>query len=233
MFGVRRDEDHVAGTQLGDSMGSVQLDLTLENDERLGLARVQVGGDVLVRLGDHLAEAPTVTGLAGGYEVPQRRVSAGRHVAVIRTDDSHPVEYTHGWSVRLQHSPSAVTVTAAVPAPRLWGMTGRRIARRCDSHAMRPELLLIALSVALGVATLFFVILNEQNSPRLARVHSWPAAVREALALALCAAVGFTVSIPLAFLGVTGFWAAVVALPLGFAYLYWRDVRDWWRSRSR
>ena len=98
---------------------------------------------------------------------------------------------------------------------------------------MRPELLLLALSVAFGVATVFLVILNEQNSPRLSRVHSWPAPVRTALALALCAAVGFTISIPLAFLGVAGFWAAVVALPLVLAYLYWRDVRDWWRSRSR
>lgn len=98
---------------------------------------------------------------------------------------------------------------------------------------MRPELLLIALSVAFGVATVFFVVLNEQNSPRLARVHSWPAALKTALALALCAAVGFTISIPLAFLGVTGIWAAVIALPLFLAYLYWPNVRDWWRSRSR
>lgn len=36
---------------------------------------------------------------------------------------------------------------------------------------MRPELLLIALSDAFGVATVCFVVLNEQNSPRLARVH--------------------------------------------------------------
>lgn len=113
-------------------------------------------------------------------------------------------------------------------------MTGHRhVAARCDSQAMRPELLLIALAVSVGAATVFFVVLNELNSPRLARVHSWPAPVRTALALALCAAVGFTISIPLAFLGVTGIWAAVVALPLVLAYLYWRDVRDWWRSRSR
>jgi len=98
---------------------------------------------------------------------------------------------------------------------------------------MQPELLLIALSVAFGVATVLFVTLNERNSPRLARVHSWPAPVRTTLDLALCAAVGFTISIPLAFLGVSGFWAAVVALPLFLAYLYWRDVRDWWRSRTR
>ena len=97
---------------------------------------------------------------------------------------------------------------------------------------MRPELLLIALSVAFGMATVFFVVLNEQNSPRLARVHSWPLAVRTTLALALCAAVGFTISIPLAFLGVTGIWAVVVGLPLILAYLYWRQVRHWWRSRS-
>jgi hypothetical protein len=61
-------------------------------------------------------------------------------------------------------------------------------------------------------------------------VHSWPAPARTALALVLCAAVGFTISIPLAFLGVTGIWAAIVALPLILAYLYWRDVRDWWRQ---
>lgn len=96
---------------------------------------------------------------------------------------------------------------------------------------MRPELLLIALSVAVGMATVFFVILNERNSPRLARPHSWPAPMRTALALALCAAVGFTISIPLAFLGVTGIWTVIVALPLVLAYLYWRDLRDWWRSR--
>src|ERR687896_1208264 len=97
---------------------------------------------------------------------------------------------------------------------------------------MRPELLLIALAIALGIATVLFVILNEQNSPRHTRVHSWPPAARTALALALCAAVGFTISVPLAFLGVTGIWAAAVALPVILAYLYWRDVRDWWRSRS-
>jgi len=113
VFRVRRDEDHVTGTQLSDSIGSVQLDLALEDDECLGLTRVQVSGDALIRLGDHLAEAPAVTGLAGGYEVPQRRVSAGRHLAVVRTDDSHPVEFTHGRSVGFQDSQSAVTVTAA------------------------------------------------------------------------------------------------------------------------
>lgn len=61
----------------------------------------------------------------------------------------------------------------------------RQVAAGCDRQAMRPELLLIALSAAFGVATVFFVVLNEQNSPRLARVHSWPAPVRAALALAL------------------------------------------------
>lgn len=110
MFRVRRDEDHVAGTQLSDSIGSVQLDLALEDDECLGLTRVQVSGDVLVRLGDHLAEAPAVTGLVGGYEVPQRRASAGRRLAVVGTDDSHPVEFTHARSIRFQDSQSAVTV---------------------------------------------------------------------------------------------------------------------------
>ncbi|MDQ3688674.1 MAG: hypothetical protein M3406_01285 [Chloroflexota bacterium] len=98
---------------------------------------------------------------------------------------------------------------------------------------MRPELLLTGLSVAFGVATVFFVVLNEQNSQRLARLRSWPAPVRAALALALCAAVGFTISIPLAFLGLTNIWTAVIALSLFLAYLYWRSVRDWWRSRSR
>lgn len=101
----------------------------------------------------------------------------------------------------------------------------------CDSHGMRPELFLIALAVAFGIATVCLVILNESNSPRLARVHSWPSPMRTALGLALCAAVGFTVSIPLAFLGITGFWALVVVAPLLLAYLFWRDVRDWRRSR--
>jgi hypothetical protein len=54
----------------------------------------------------------------------------------------------------------------------------------------------------------------------------WPALARTAPDLVLCAAVGFTISIPLAFLGVTGIWAGVVALPLVLAYLYWRDIRD-------
>ena len=90
---------------------------------------------------------------------------------------------------------------------------------------------LIALSVAFGVATVCFVILNEQNSPRLARLHSWPAATRTAFALALCAAVGFTISIPLALVGVTGIWAVALGAPLLFANLCWRDVRDWWRLR--
>ena len=40
MFRVRRDEDHITRTQLSDSIGSVQLDLALEDDECLGLARV-------------------------------------------------------------------------------------------------------------------------------------------------------------------------------------------------
>jgi hypothetical protein len=96
---------------------------------------------------------------------------------------------------------------------------------------MRPELLLIALSVAFGLATVFFVVLNQTNSPRLARVHSWPTPVRTALALALCAAVGFTISIPLGLLGMNGMWAAIVGLPVVVAYLYWRDIRGWWRSR--
>lgn len=90
----------------------------------------------------------------------------------------------------------------------------------------------MTLSVAFGIATVIIVILNERNSPWLARVHSWPAPIRTALALALCAAVGFTISIPLAFLGVTGIWAAVIALPVVLAYLCWRDVRDWWESRK-
>lgn len=90
-------------------------------------------------------------------------------------------------------------------------MSARQVVAQCDIQAMRPELLLIALSVAFGVAMVFFVVLIEQNSPRLARVHSWPAPVRAALALALCAAVGFTVSIPLAFVGVTGIWVGRLA----------------------
>jgi hypothetical protein len=97
---------------------------------------------------------------------------------------------------------------------------------------MSPELLLIALSLAVGSATVFLVVLNERNSPLLARVHSWPAPVKAALALALCAAVGFTISIPLALLGIGGIWAFVLAIPILLAYLFWRDVRDWWR-RSR
>ncbi len=75
------------------------------------------------------------------------------------------------------------------------------------------------------------MILNEQNAPRLARIALLAGCDQGALALALCAAVGFTISIPLAFLGVTGIWSAVVGFPLLLAYLYWRDVRDWWRSR--
>jgi hypothetical protein len=97
---------------------------------------------------------------------------------------------------------------------------------------MQPGLI-VALAITFGIATVLFVILNEQNSPRLARVHSWPMAVRTVLALTLCAAVGFTLSIPLAIVGVTGIWAAVVGLPLVLAYLFWRDVRAWWRSRKR
>jgi FtsH-binding integral membrane protein len=96
---------------------------------------------------------------------------------------------------------------------------------------MQPELI-IALAITFGIATVLFVILNQQNSPRLARVHSWPTAVRTVLALILCAAVGFTISIPLGLLGVTGIWAVVVGLPLVLAYLFWRDVRAWWRSRG-
>jgi hypothetical protein len=105
-----------------------------------------------------------------------------------------------------------------------YGLVGAIVA------TMPPELL-IALSVAFGIATVAVVILNESNSPRLARVRSWPARVRTALALALCAAVGFTISIPLAFLGLTGMWLIVAALPVVLAYLFWRDVLGWWRSR--
>jgi hypothetical protein len=111
------------------------------------------------------------------------------------------------------------------------GNAGRSYLIGAIVATMPPELLLIALSVAFGIATVLVVILNESNSPQLARVHSWPTPVRTALALALCAAVGFTISIPLAFLGVTGIWVTIVALPVVLSYLFWRDVRDWWRSR--
>jgi FtsH-binding integral membrane protein len=92
--------------------------------------------------------------------------------------------------------------------------------------------LLIALWLAFGLATVLLVILNEQNSPRLARVQSWPGWVRTVLALALCGAVGFTISLPLGLLGLTGVWAMVAALPIMLGYLFWRDIRDWWKSRS-
>ena len=63
VLGVRRDEDDVAGTQLSDAVGSMQLDLPLENYDRLGLPRVEVGCYALVRLSGHLAEGPPVIGL--------------------------------------------------------------------------------------------------------------------------------------------------------------------------
>jgi hypothetical protein len=76
-----------------------------------------------------------------------------------------------------------------------------------------PPQLLIALSVAFGVATVLVVVLNQRNSPLLARVRSWPAPIGIGLALALCAAVGFTISIPLTLLGVSGAWLIVLGLP--------------------
>lgn len=70
-----------------------------------------------------------------------------------------------------------------------------------------------------------------QKRRDLLALHSCAGCDQGALALALCAAVGFTISIPLAFLGVTGIWSAVVGFPLLLAFLDWRDVRDWWRPR--
>lgn len=77
-------------------MGSVQLYLPLQDDERLGLSGVQVGGYALVRLSGHFAEGPPITGFTRCDQLAQRRVSTGCHLAIARTDDSHPVQLVHG-----------------------------------------------------------------------------------------------------------------------------------------
>ena len=62
MLGIGRDEDDVPGSELGDASGAVELDVTVEDDEGLGLARMEVGAHRLVGLRRHLAEAPSPSG---------------------------------------------------------------------------------------------------------------------------------------------------------------------------
>jgi hypothetical protein len=41
----------------------------------------------------------------------------------------------------------------------------------------------------------------------------------------------FTIGIAAGLLGLTGPWALLIGAPLVAVYLFWRDVRSWWRRR--
>jgi hypothetical protein len=76
-----------------------------------------------------------------------------------------------------------------------------------------PPQLLIALSVAFGVATVLVVVLNQRNSPLLARVRSWPAPIWNRIGVSTLRCGGLHESIPLTLLGVSGAWLIVLGLP--------------------
>lgn len=96
MLGVRRDEDDVARADLGDAMGAVELELALEDDDRLRLAVVDVRPDVLIRLRDDFAEPPPLVGVGSRDDLAQGRASSGLLVAVGGPEDSNAVQLAHG-----------------------------------------------------------------------------------------------------------------------------------------
>jgi hypothetical protein len=87
--GVRRpcsvsgDEDDVTRTKLRDALGAVQLDLSLQDHDRLRITRVDVRRHAVVGLGRHLTEAPPVTSFGDGDDVASERVGARSQDAIV------------------------------------------------------------------------------------------------------------------------------------------------------
>lgn len=96
VLSIRRNEDHVARVQICHAAGAMKLHVSLEDDDHLRLAPMEMRGDPLVGIGEDLAESPSPTGVSGRDDLAADRARSLAPNAVALAEDPHAVERSHG-----------------------------------------------------------------------------------------------------------------------------------------
>ena len=119
MFRVRRDKDYVARSELSYTVRAVELHLAVQNDDRLGLARVKVCGDRPIGESRHFTETPATAGIGRRDQLAPSRPRALAVLTVSLSEDSHAIKLAHFVDLPSMHPgvPSSRAGRVARPRP--------------------------------------------------------------------------------------------------------------------